>query len=111
MTEIYRWEPVGALITTVLSQAIMGSRVYAVSLASVLPLSNLIYDIFRVSDVWEVMGRCRNTWNNHVGRVWRPSLYVNRGVPCAFSGARHTCTVCSCRSKKIPSGLLGTQAM
>ncbi|KAF8239044.1 hypothetical protein L208DRAFT_176797 [Tricholoma matsutake] len=28
-SKIYRWEPVGALITTVLSQAIMGSRVYA----------------------------------------------------------------------------------
>lgn len=27
--KIYRWEPVGALISTVLSQAIMGSRVYA----------------------------------------------------------------------------------
>jgi hypothetical protein len=32
VTEIFRWEPVGALLTTLLSQGIMGSRVYAVNI-------------------------------------------------------------------------------
>ena len=36
LLEIFRWQPVGAMIVTLLSQAIMASRVYAVSYLSAL---------------------------------------------------------------------------
>jgi hypothetical protein len=41
IADVFYWEPVGALISTVLSQMILGSRVYAVSSTIVFPSHDL----------------------------------------------------------------------
>jgi len=51
IVDMFYWEPVGALISTVLSQMILGTRVYAVSF-TVIYLGHNVYLTHLASDIF-----------------------------------------------------------